>query len=77
MADVSGTSINIGTGVRTTVAQILDVAKKHVQGMKVSVSNPTPVDVNGIDAGTRRMQRQLKTDSLVVLAKSVRRLVTL
>ena len=55
MADVSVTSINIGTGVRTTVAQILDVAKQHVPGMKVSVSDPTPADLNGIYAGTRRI----------------------
>ena len=73
MADVSGTTINIGTGVRTTVAQILDVVKQHVPDIKVSVSDPTPRNLNGIYADTRRMQRLLKTDGLVGLAEGVRR----
>jgi UDP-glucose 4-epimerase len=73
MADVSGTTINIGTGVRTTIAELLDVVKLHVPGTTVSVSDPTPGDQNGIYADTQRMQRLLKMDELVGLAEGVRR----
>ncbi len=73
MADVSGTTINIGTSVRTTVAQVLDVVKQHVPGTTVSVSDPTPGDQNGIYADTQRMQRLLNMNELVGLAEGVRR----
>jgi UDP-glucose 4-epimerase len=73
MADVSGTTINIGTGVRTTVAEVLDVVKQHVPGTTVSVSDPTPGDQNGIYADTQRMRRLLKMNELVGLAEGVRR----
>jgi UDP-glucose 4-epimerase len=72
MADVCGTTINIGTGVRTTVAEVLDVVKQHVPGTTVSVSDPTPGDQNGIYADTQRMRRLLKMNELVGLAEGVR-----
>lgn len=73
MVDVVGTTINIGTGARTTVAQLLDVVKQHVPGTTVSVSDPTPGDQNGIYADTRRMKMVLQLNDLVGLAEGVRR----
>jgi UDP-glucose 4-epimerase len=73
MADVCGTTINIGTGVRTTVAEVLDAVKQHVPGTTVSVSDPTPGDQNGIYADTQRMQRLLDMNELVGLVEGVRR----
>jgi UDP-glucose 4-epimerase len=73
MAEVSGTTINIGTGVRTTVAELLDVVKHHVPGTTVSVSDPTPGDQNGIYADTARLRSVLQMNEFVGLAEGVRR----
>jgi len=70
---VGGNTINIGTGVRTTVAQVLDAVKGHVAGTTVEVTDPTPGDQNGIYADTARLRSVLQMNEFVGLAEGVRR----
>jgi UDP-glucose 4-epimerase len=70
---VGGNTINIGTGVRTTVAQVLETVKGHVAGTTVEVTDPTPGDQNGIYADTARLRSVLQMNEFVGLAEGVRR----
>jgi UDP-glucose 4-epimerase len=70
---VGGNTINIGTGVRTTVAQVLETVKGHVVGTTVEVTDPTPGDQNGIYADTARLRSVLQMNEFVGLAEGVRR----
>lgn len=71
--DVGGNTINIGTGVRTTVAQVLEIVKGHVAGTTVEVTDPTPGDQNGIFADITRMRTLLGISDFVQLADGVKR----
>ena len=73
LVGVSGGTINIGTGVRTTVAQVLEVVKANVVGTTVEVTDPTPGDQNGIFADTTRMRALLGMSDFVQLADGVKR----
>ena len=70
---VGGNTINIGTGVRTTVAQVLEAVKANVVGTTVEVTDPTPGDQNGIFADTTRMRALLGMSDFVQLADGVKR----
>jgi len=72
-AGVVGNTINIGTGVRTTVAQVLEAVRANVVGTTVEVTDPTPGDQNGIFADTTRMQALLGMSDFVQLADGVKR----
>ena len=73
LAGVVGNTINIGTGVRTTVAQVLEAVKANVVGTTVEVTDPTPGDQNGIFADTTRMRALLGMSDFVQLADGVKR----
>jgi len=70
---VGGNTINIGTGVRTTVAQVLEAVKANVVDTTVEVTDPTPGDQNGIFADTTRMRALLGMSDFVQLADGVKR----
>ena len=70
---VGGNTINVGTGVRTTVAQVLEAVKANVVGTTVEVTDPTPGDQNGIFADTTRMRALLGLFDFVQLADGVKR----
>ena len=70
---VVGNIINIGTGVRTTVAQVLDAVKAQVVGVTVEVTDPTPGDQNGIFADTALMRSLLGMSNFVQFADGVQR----
>jgi len=72
-AGVLGNTINIGTGVRTTVAQVLEAVRANVVGTTVEVTDPTPGDQNGIFADTTRMRALLGMSDFVELADGVKR----
>ena len=72
-AGVLGNTINIGTGVRTTVAQVLEALRANVVGTTVEVTDPTPGDQNGIFADTTRMRALLGMSDFVQLADGVKR----
>ena len=73
LVGVLGGTVNIGTGVRTTVAQVLDAVKSHVPGTTVEVADPTPGDQDGIFADTTRMRALLGMSEFVELADGVKR----
>ena len=73
LVGVLGGTVNIGTGVRTTVAQVLDAVKSHVPGATVEVADPTPGDQDGIFADTTRMRALLRMSEFVELADGVKR----
>ena len=73
LAGVVGNTINIGTGVRTTVAQVLEAVKANVVGTTVEVTDPTPGDQNGIFADTTRMRALLGMSDFVQLADGIKR----
>ena len=70
---VGGNTINIGTGVRTTVTQVLEAVKSHVPGTTVEVADPTPGDQDGIFADTTRMRALLGMSEFVELSDGVKR----
>lgn len=70
---VGGNTINIGTGVRTTVAQVLEAVKANVVDTTMEVTDPTPGDQNGIFADTTRMRAFLGMSDFVQLAEGVQR----
>ena len=72
-AGVGGNTINIGTGVRTTVAQVLEAVRAQVAGTTVEVTDPTPGDQNGIFADTTRMRALLGMSDFVQFADGVKR----
>ena len=73
LVGVLGGTVNIGTGVRTTVAQVLDAVKSHVPGTTVEVADSTPGDQDGIFADTTRMRALFGMSEFVELADGVKR----
>ena len=71
--DIGSKTINIGTGVRTTVAQVLEAVKANVVDTTIEVTDPTPGDQNGIFADTTRMRAFLGMSDFVQLAEGVQR----
>jgi UDP-glucose 4-epimerase len=67
--------INIGTGVRTEVGQLLDLIQALVPGTTVEVADNTPGDQFGIYADTSRMARVLGISATVTLREGLQRFV--
>ena len=73
LEDIGSNTINIATGARTTVAQVLEAVQSHVAGTTVEVADSTPGDQNGIYADTTRMRSLLGMSDLVNLADGIKR----
>jgi UDP-glucose 4-epimerase len=73
LEDIGSNTINIATGDRTTVAQVLEAVQSHVAGTTVEVADSTPGDQNGIYADTTRMRSLLGMSDLVKLADGIKR----
>ena len=73
LEDIGSNTINIATGDRTTVAQVLEAVQSHVVGTTVEVADSTPGDQNGIYADTNRMRSLLGMSDLVKLADGIKR----
>ena len=73
LEDIGSNTINIATGARTTVAQVLEAVQSHVAGTTVEVADSTPGDQNGIYADTTRMRSLLGMSDLVKLADGIKR----
>ena len=73
LEDIGSNTINIATGARTTVAQVLEAVQSHVAGTTVEVTDSTPGDQNGIYADTTRMRSLLGMSDLVKLADGIKR----
>ena len=69
-------AINIGTGVRTEVGQLLNLIKALVPGTTLDVADSTPGDQFGICADTSRMARLLGISTTVPLNDGLQRFMT-
>lgn len=58
-ADALGQTVNVGTGVRTTVGELLERICRQIPGVSYFVSSGTPGDQNGIYADTTRLREVL------------------
>ena len=56
---VVGRAVNVGTGVRTSVLDLLDELASHVPGVEIRLSEGTPGDQHGIFADTSTLQECL------------------
>jgi UDP-glucose 4-epimerase len=63
-----GESLNIGTGVRTTVRQLLERICELVPGSRYEIRGGTPGDQSGIYADNSRLRRLLGMDKFTPLA---------
>jgi UDP-glucose 4-epimerase len=68
-------AINIGTGVRTEVGQLLDLIQALVPGTTLEVADNTPGDQFGVYADTSRMARVLGISATVTLREGLQRFV--
>lgn len=66
------TAINVGTGVRTEVGQLLNMIQRLVPDTVVEFADGTPGDQFGIYADTQRMQTHLGISNLVSLQDGLR-----
>jgi len=73
LENIGSNTINIATGARTTVAQMLEAVQSHVAGTTVEVADSTPGDQNGIYADTTRMRSLLGMSDLVQLTDGIKR----
>ena len=73
LEDIGSNTINIATGARTTVAQVLEAVQSHVAGTTVELADSTPGDQNGIYADTTRMRSLLGMSDLVKLTDGIKR----
>ena len=62
-----GQTLNVGTGVKTTVGALLHQICKRIPGSSYSVKGATPGDQNGIFADTTLLCQHLQTDKFTPL----------
>ena len=68
-------TINVGTGVRTTVAELLECMRQHIPAMTWFVDGSTPGDQSGIYADTARLRAVTGLDRFVDVGEGVKRFV--
>lgn len=73
--NVVNTCINVGTGVRTTVAEVIDQIALLLPGIEIEIVDPTPGDQTGIYADCSRAQRLLGLDAYIGLPTGLLRFV--
>lgn len=66
-----GAAINVGTGRRTTVRELLEAMQPHVPGMDWYVEGSTPGDQSGIYANARLIGEQLGMTRFVPLSEGL------
>lgn len=73
--DATNQTINVGTGTRTTVRQLLEAMHSQIAGMTWYVEGSTPGDQAGIYADAARLSRVLGLTRFVTLADGLERFV--
>jgi UDP-glucose 4-epimerase len=73
--EAANRTLNVGTGVRTTVASLLEAIRAAVPGTHWYVEGSTPGDQSGIYADTGRLREVLGMRDFVPLAEGLRRFV--
>ena len=74
-AEPVGQAINVGTGRRTTVRELLEAMQPHVPGMDWYVEGSTPGDQSGIFADARLIGGQIGMTQFVPLSEGLARFV--
>jgi UDP-glucose 4-epimerase len=69
------TAINVGSGVRTEVGQLLIMIQHLVPGTTVEFTDGTPGDQFGIYADTQRMHMHLGLSPLILLQDGLRKFI--
>jgi UDP-glucose 4-epimerase len=72
---VHGCAVNVGTGVRTSVRDLLGELKALVPGVEIDVRTGTPGDQSGIFADTRKLQESLGPIHFTSLTEGLNRFV--
>lgn len=70
-----GKTLNVGTGVKTTVGALLEQVCQRVPGSDYFVHGATPGDQNGIFADTTSLRARLEIDSFTPLDAGMRKFV--
>jgi UDP-glucose 4-epimerase len=71
-----GKVYNIGTGVKTTVQDVLDkLIKLHGKEIKIKFIDPTPGDQLGIRANTELLHNDFKINDLVDFNRGLKQMV--
>ena len=68
--------LNLGTGVRTTVLDVLDMIVAALPGVTVEQTDPTPGDQTGIYCDNTRLARVLGKKTFVPLGDGLKRFVS-
>ncbi len=74
-AEAVGLAINVGTGRRTAVRELLEAMRSHVPDMDWYVEGSTPGDQSGIYADTRLISERLGLARFVPLSEGLARFV--
>lgn len=74
-AEAVGQAINVGTGRRTTVRELLEAMQPHVPGMDWYVEGSTPGDQSGIYADVRLIGERLGMTRFLPLPEGLARFV--
>lgn len=74
-AEIVNTCINVGTGVRTTVGEVIELISKLIPGIGIETSDSTSGDQMGIYADCSRAQVMLGLNSYIGLPAGLRRFV--
>lgn len=72
-AEAAGWALNVGTGRRTTVRELLDAMRPHVPGMDWYVEGSTPGDQSGIYADVGQLGERLDLVRFVPLSEGLAR----
>ena len=63
--------LNVGTGIRTTVCELITLIETKISGTTHFISNPTQCDQNGIFADTNRLKSFLEIESFISLEEGL------
>lgn len=76
MNEVSNVTLNLGTGVRTSVQELLEAIKANMPGISWFTEGSTPGDQTGIFADTTAVSKTLKLDNFVTLNNGMKKFVS-
>ena len=70
--DALNNIFNIGTGIKTTVRELISMIEVNFNNLKVSESSPTPGDQFGIYADINKMKRILNFSPEISLEEGLK-----
>ena len=73
--NISNLTLNLGTGIKTTVQELLDVLKVHMPDISWFSEGSTPGDQTGIYAETTALLKMLQMKEFVSLEDGLRKFI--